>query len=653
MRFLAPLGIVLLAIVSHCQGQGFDPTVGATPENLAAVSQSVTNLAQKISLAIANPKSKTEIFSPVSIAGALSLLLLGSGGNTRDELMNVMGFQHSRLTFTDIHKSFGRLFQDLSSHFISVANGVFVDNSLPLNPRYAKLTKELYGGEIAPMALYSDPVRSSNFINSWVQEATRNKIQRIVSPEQVSNAPMVLVSALYFKAKWETMFIEQDTRLRQFYPYGPNAAPVDVESMATNGCFPFYEDKQLDAKIAGLPYQEGKSTMYIILPNESNPQKLRDLQTRTTLQYWDDIIDQMVVKTGTIILPKMKIENSLGLRDVLASLGLRDVFIPERSNLNAITKDDPILNDMNRRPAASQPARPQNPVRQPSTTPPNTNTSPGWTPPIRNEQKVPMPLNSSECEMCNNCLYEADQCICNPNQQIDEQSGCYRKPMTVKYSCVAEKILYSVRFSSILHVCLVEGYDKTQQCTRSCRKFRDECFCCRGAAQTVSNQRPSTGSQTTQQPEIQSGYQPVQQQGTSNQPTESPLTSGDDIGTRFNSYEPPNTTPLVGRCQTIRECNSWGRCRYSTYCALVNSPKRSKRQAVNSQPAKLFVGDVLHKVSLDVNEQGTEGGAVTAVVVDRISSSFNLRVNGPFLIYLRNEVTKVPLFYGAIFDPRP
>lgn len=80
------------------------------------MSQSVTNLAQKISLAIANPKSKTEIFSPVSIAGALSLLLLGSGGNTRDELMNVMGFQHSRLTFTDIHKSFGRLFQDLVSN---------------------------------------------------------------------------------------------------------------------------------------------------------------------------------------------------------------------------------------------------------------------------------------------------------------------------------------------------------------------------------------------------------------------------------------------------------------------------------------------------------------------------------------------------------
>uniref|UniRef100_A0A023EVU3 Putative serine protease inhibitor serpin n=1 Tax=Aedes albopictus TaxID=7160 RepID=A0A023EVU3_AEDAL len=702
MRLLAPIGLVVLAIVSHCQAQGSDPTVGATPENLAEVSQSVTNLAQKISLAIANPKSKTEIFSPVSIAGALSLLLLGSGGTTRDELMNVMGFQNSRLTFTDIHKSFGRLFQDLvsndpaqnvtipwrvtdkcnnydyededytqakpatqqrgkrdtDSHFISVANGIFVDNSLPLNPRYVKLTRELYGGEIAPMALFGDPVGSSNFINSWVQRATRNKIQQIVSPDQVNNAPMVMASALYYKAKWQTMFIEQDTRPRPFHLNGPNAAPVDIDTMATNGCFPTYEDKQLDAKIVGLPYQKDKSTMYIILPNDSDPQKLRNLQNRATIQYWNDIIDQrMIVKTGTILLPKMKLENSIGLKAVLAALGLQDAFNPDRCDLNAITRDDPILNDMNRRFAATQPPQQPRPAYRPSpTTPPTNYPTTNRTPQQIPQQRVEVPLNGSECDMTINCSYEIDLCTCAPNQQIEQQKECHPKPFIVTPDCATERTLISVKGDSVLgsplqlHVCLADGYDYSGQCTRSCFKFRDGCLCCRNAAQPT-NQRPSVGPQPTSQ----SGYQPPEnQQPVVNQPTESVLAPG-DIGNRFNANNDPVTTtaPVHGRCQTFRECNLWGKCRYTTYCALINTPRRARRQATNPQSNKLFVGDVLHKVSLDINEEGTEGGAVTAVVVDRISSSFNLRVNGPFLIYLRSEVTKLPLFYGAVFDPRP
>lgn len=696
MRLLAPLGLVVLAIASHCQAQGSDPTVGATPENLAAVSQSVTNLAQKISLAIANPKSKTEIFSPVSIAGALSLLLLGSGGTTRDELMNVMGLQNSRLTFTDIHKSFGRLFQDLvsnepaqnvtipwrvtdkcnnydyeeeeytqskpatqqrgkrdtDSHFISVANGIFVDNSLPLNPRYVKLTRELYGGDIAPMALFGDPVGSSNFINSWVQQATRNKIQQIVSPDQVNNAPMVLASALYFKAKWETMFIEQDTRPRPFYLNGQNAAPVDIDTMATSGCFPSYEDKQLDAKIVGLPYHKDKSTMYIILPNSSDPQKLRNLQHRTTIQYWDDIIDRsMVVKTATVLLPKMKMENTLGLKAVLASLGLQDAFNPERCDLNAITRDDPILNDMNRR--IPQPPQQPKPVYRPSTTTPPINyPSTNRTPQQDQQQRRELALNASECDMTINCSYEIDLCTCAPDQQIHQQRECHPKPFIVSRNCAPERKLISFRSSPDLHVCLMDGYAYSQQCTRSCFKFRDGCVCCRNTAQPA-NQRPPVATQPTQQPDSQSGYQPPEnQQPTVNPPTESAL-SPSDIENRFNNNDPGGAKPVLGRCQTIRECNSWGNCRYTTYCALINTPRRARRQATNSQPNRLFVGDVLHKVSLDINEQGTEGGAVTAVVVDRISSSFNLRVNGPFLIYLRNEVTKLPLFYGAVFDPRP
>lgn len=66
----------------------------------------------------------------------------------------------------------------------------------------------------------------------------------------------------------------------------------------------------------------------------------------------------------------------------------------------------------------------------------------------------------------------------------------------------------------------------------------------------------------------------------------------------------------------------------------------------------LFVSQITHKVNLSVDEHGTEGAAVTVTLVDRSSSQAYLNANEPFLIYVRHDPTRLPLFYGAVFDPR-
>ncbi|KAL9705733.1 hypothetical protein quinque_009251 [Culex quinquefasciatus] len=453
MRLKFVLGAVLVLVLHEATSQGqFEPS---NTDNLDVVANSVTNLAQKISRAIASQKSKTEIFSPVSIAGALSLLLLGSSGVTRDELTKLMGFDNQQISFADIHKSFGKLFgelvssepslntpvpwrqndkcntydyeddepsphpknqrgkRDTSSHQISVANGVFVDRNFLLGARYEQLTRCLYQGKAQRLPFSTDPRSTAQQINSWARESTNGKIREIVTPEQVQNSPMVLASALYFKGKWETMFVEPDTRPRPFYVNGRNQPPVNVTAMATSGCFPYIDVKDWDAKIVGLPYQQGLSTMYLgSFNNQNNFQQL------------------------------------------------------------------------------APPPAPQVPA-----------------PPSYDQNLPPQAIVS--------CF---------------EQQECF----------------------------YLQGCRIIRKCYQNTNKV----------AQPLMN--------------------------------------------------------LSGR-------------------------NRSKRQT-NQRP--LFVGDIVHKVSLDIDESGTEGGAVTAVVIDRISSSFTLRLDGPFLIYLRHDATKLPLFYGPVYDPR-
>lgn len=65
----------------------FDPRIS----NL--LSQKVLQFAQDVGrVVLKESQAKTEVFSPLSIWGALSLVLLGASGQTHQEFMNLLNF---------------------------------------------------------------------------------------------------------------------------------------------------------------------------------------------------------------------------------------------------------------------------------------------------------------------------------------------------------------------------------------------------------------------------------------------------------------------------------------------------------------------------------------------------------------------------------
>lgn len=65
----------------------------------------------------------------------------------------------------------------------------------------------------------------------------------------------------------------------------------------------------------------------------------------------------------------------------------------------------------------------------------------------------------------------------------------------------------------------------------------------------------------------------------------------------------------------------------------------------------IYVNQIIHKVVLTVDEIGTEGGAATASVINKMGSSVMFIAETPFLFLIRHNSTKLPLFYGAVFEP--
>lgn len=69
----------------------------------------------------------------------------------------------------------------------------------------------------------------------------------------------------------------------------------------------------------------------------------------------------------------------------------------------------------------------------------------------------------------------------------------------------------------------------------------------------------------------------------------------------------------------------------------------------------LYVGAVLHKAFVDVNEEGSEAAAATAVVMTMKSAPMRLptfRADHPFIFMIRDETSGAILFMGRVLNPK-
>ncbi|XP_059619212.1 serine protease inhibitor 28Dc [Phlebotomus argentipes] len=530
--------------------------INTSPHHHGHTAKNILNLAQKIGEALmASRSEKVFVYSPVAIAAALQLVLLGANGETYNELLKLLSTDNSQTLHEDFAATISDLlatnFDDVNDsnvktnqiaagagsvdHRISVVNGLFVQNGYSIRPNYRTVVESIYSSEITELDFERYPENAVSFINNWVEKSTNGKVKNIV--QSLSRDTRVIVaSTLYFNARWKQTFHEAGTRPREFYPDGHGGRSIMVDMMSFGGKLPYYDAKEYDCKIIGFPYKNNLSTFYIIIPNDSTPQKLRDLQRDLSPDMIDYMISRMTMNTSILFLPKMHLTSDFRLRDILYQLGITTLFDPARADLSLITDRDAFGNV-----GRTLPLTQSGGFAAPSV-------------PLRYENREDV-LIFSRLRGDDDDDEQAE--IKDASNDTQKTKNARKKRATYKVASKYERESEPLRLKDfVLRKRITKPY----------------------AEKKLSRPRRQ-----------------------------------------------------ISALESLQEINQL-------------------RGRVISNPG-LYASEVVHKVDLTINEKGTEGGAAVLVLLHKTGTDVVLRVDVPFMFLIRNEATKLPLFYGTIFEP--
>jgi serpin B len=255
------------------------------------------------------------VISPGSIAAALRMALIGARGDTAAELARAMHLPGPEAARAAQEQFTGRSVGNALS--LRVVNTAWIDSGLAV---LAEFLRQPVTVERVDFAGRAEAARQA--INTAVAAQTAGKIQDLLVPGTVDELTrLVLVNAVYLKARWEHEFPETNTRKDAFYP--ENSGPAYVDMMHMDARLAYHRGDGFQAVL--LPYKGGPLAMAIVLPDGSMS-TFHLASLGGVAGVLDRLLTDRTQYQVDLRLPKFKVTAKCELRDTLAALGVVRAF---------------------------------------------------------------------------------------------------------------------------------------------------------------------------------------------------------------------------------------------------------------------------------------------------------------------------------------
>ncbi|CAF4848452.1 unnamed protein product [Pieris macdunnoughi] len=284
------------------------------------------------------------VVSPAGISGLLAMALLGSVGESYEELARVLGFSEDVRRNRENHDHFGDLLRSLNindtSSKTTYADVIFSDKTSILREAYRIYLNRVYGGD-ALTTDFKNPQEAKDLINDWVYNNTEGKIPNFLKEALPIQTKVVLLSALYFSGQWKYPFLIEYTKK---LPFKGLTEDVMVEQMLNMGSFPYIFSHNDDLHMIALPYNDSVTTMYALKPRRPNDLNLTELLNRLDFNKIDALIAKMENRKCVIRYPKMDLQRTENLEESLKAIGVRNIFKPGQANFALMVDNNRVVN---------------------------------------------------------------------------------------------------------------------------------------------------------------------------------------------------------------------------------------------------------------------------------------------------------------------
>lgn len=281
------------------------------------------------------------IISPYSIAAALAMTRDGAAGKTREEMDAVL---HAALA-GDLDAAFNSLDRTLAK---PPGSYPFGNTTVPLelgtaNQLYGQRDSEFgkafldqlatYYGAGLGVVDYKDATAREDArkqINAWVSDRTKTRIPELI-PQGVLNdlTRLVLVNAIYLKAKWQLPFDKGSTSAAPFHRLDGTDVQMQLMRAFSTPSLPYMRAPQFQA--VSLPYVGGLS-MTLVVPDAGqfafvqgllgDPGSVSSVLNATSSAEANGRARRAI----HVKMPKFEFRSSAMLKDTLTALGMRLAF---------------------------------------------------------------------------------------------------------------------------------------------------------------------------------------------------------------------------------------------------------------------------------------------------------------------------------------
>ena len=272
-------------------------------------------------------------YSPANVYLALAMLAETTGGNSRQQILDLLGADSIEALRTQAGHVWNAQYCDDGQSTSLLANSLWLDDSYTFKDSAVQNLVNHYYTSIFNGNLPSKEM--SQQLQAWLNSQTGGLLQEQVKNQEFSEyAVFALASTIYFIAGWNEEFDPTQTADATFHCKDGNLTTAFMNKTIISGTY--YWGSNFGAVRLGL----SKGGMWLILPSEGTTVEeiLNSTEYLSMIQAPSNWENKKTIKIN-LSLPKFDINTDTSLIEGMQKLGLSDIFIPGTANFSPMTED--------------------------------------------------------------------------------------------------------------------------------------------------------------------------------------------------------------------------------------------------------------------------------------------------------------------------